>query len=493
MKQILKSLALSMLVAGVFVFIQTSSAHAATLTVVSGIDETVANGGCSLSEAILSINAGNTTTYPECTGTGVFGTDDIIELPAGTITLSADVPAITESIHIEGQGMGVSVVNGAGTWAGLISSAGDFSLKGFTITAARNMAALSNGDGNVVYEQMEVDGSNWYVSDPSEIAAGLVAGGLASSDITVTVRDSYVHSFNVNASQLFPVGVVAGGSANTDAVIENVTIANNQNTGLLQSLVLGAGLFDGGVSTAQINSRVRNITITNNSSTASTVTGILLPVITGSTNESSLDIKNVTVTNLSAGGISPFLGGGSGAAIGVAAGGQDSAIANITIANALLANNNVPGCFTADIGSILGVTGVVTTTITSQGGNLSDDTTCSSFFTHPTDQNNLTTLSTTLEALSDNGGFVPTMALKQGSPAIDAGITIAGLTSDARGALRPQGAAFDSGAYESAFSKVAPASLASTGGDTWVILASSLGLIAVGAGYLIVKFGRGRL
>jgi len=49
---------------------------------------------------------------------------------------------------------------------------------------------------------------------------------------------------------------------------------------------------------------------------------------------------------------------------------------------------------------------------------------------------------------ADNGGPTPTIALGPGSAALDAGISVAGLTTDQRGAPRPSGAAPDIGAFE---------------------------------------------
>lgn len=53
-----------------------------------------------------------------------------------------------------------------------------------------------------------------------------------------------------------------------------------------------------------------------------------------------------------------------------------------------------------------------------------------------------------LQDLADNGGPTKTFALGLGSPAIDAGITMDGVSLDQRGATRPQGVSFDIGAYE---------------------------------------------
>jgi hypothetical protein len=53
-----------------------------------------------------------------------------------------------------------------------------------------------------------------------------------------------------------------------------------------------------------------------------------------------------------------------------------------------------------------------------------------------------------LGALADNGGPTLTLALLPGSPAIDAGAPVAGVTTDQRGVPRPQGIAPDIGAFE---------------------------------------------
>jgi hypothetical protein len=57
-----------------------------------------------------------------------------------------------------------------------------------------------------------------------------------------------------------------------------------------------------------------------------------------------------------------------------------------------------------------------------------------------------TALAAILDPLADNGGGTPTHALAAGSPALDVALT--GPATDQRGVARPQGAGYDSGAYE---------------------------------------------
>ena len=80
----------------------------------------------------------------------------------------------------------------------------------------------------------------------------------------------------------------------------------------------------------------------------------------------------------------------------------------------------------------------------SGGHNLFSDTPAVTL--DPTDLLNTDPL---LGPLADNGGPTFTQALLPGSPAIDAGVAVAGVTSDQRGIPRPQGSAPDIGAFES--------------------------------------------
>ena len=73
-------------------------------------------------------------------------------------------------------------------------------------------------------------------------------------------------------------------------------------------------------------------------------------------------------------------------------------------------------------------------TVTSAGFNLTDETGCG--LTQPTDQTETDPLLSPL-GLADNGGPTKTIALQEGSPAIDKGLSSAGETVDQRGLTRP--------------------------------------------------------
>lgn len=72
-----------------------------------------------------------------------------------------------------------------------------------------------------------------------------------------------------------------------------------------------------------------------------------------------------------------------------------------------------------------------------------------------------------LGSLGNNGGPTATVPLLPGSPAIDAGVTIAGLTTDQRGTTRPQANAPDIGAFELVWTQAAAIPIISPLGGTY--------------------------
>ena len=122
-------------------------------------------------------------------------------------------------------------------------------------------------------------------------------------------------------------------------------------------------------------------------------------------------------------------------------GGIFSAFAFIEIKNSVLANEPSSGNCSINGGDFV-----------SGNHNLSDDATCA--FSGPADLNSVA-IGFDSAGLADNGGPTKTMALLPASPAVDAipaadctDLDDETLAADQRGALRPQGAGCDIGAYE---------------------------------------------
>ena len=238
----------------------------------------------------------------------------------------------------------------------------------------------------------------------------------------------------------------------------NVTINDIQNTGpaaVAAGLMMMGGIINGG-STSTLDAIVENITISHVRANSSAL-GFGVINYTGADDASfNVSARNITITDIVGGNDFNIPSQGT-TAIAVAGGGSSgTGTVNLETSNILLSNISRAGSPYAcsdlfNYSPIFGGSGSFNGSIVSKGGNVTDDNTCAPYFNHTTDQNNLTNLSSTPGSLQNNGGLVPTQALLQGSPAIDAGITIPTLTQDARGSVRPQGLAYDSGAYESPF------------------------------------------
>jgi uncharacterized repeat protein (TIGR01451 family)/CSLREA domain-containing protein len=143
------------MIAGAVIFIPVPApnAHAATITVNSTSDsDTDGDGQCSLRKAIVNANErpgerpnGNPNTpYSDCTaGSG----DDTIIIPAGTYTLTKELPLIIENTVLEGAGIGTTVIDGANTYriffVGYTGKTPNVTFRNMTVQNAR----AKGGDG----------------------------------------------------------------------------------------------------------------------------------------------------------------------------------------------------------------------------------------------------------------------------------------------------------------------------------------------------------
>lgn len=496
MKKTLQTITAGLTALAVLAILQTVPTHAASFAVATGNDENTDNSSCSLSEAIENINDQAQTNTDCPAGDGV---NDTINLPVGTITLVADLPALTKTTTITGAGMGDSIIDGDGQYKAvsmLATAAETLSVADFTVTGFKGIAVgAENSNFNV--NRVEVDGNNSIGEIGFALAGFGARNAVASASTTVSINNSYVHHLNDAVQALGVLGVFTYTSDNAlmNVSATNVTINDIQNTdsGAAAGFMIIGGIVNGG-SPSTLDATLDNITISHVRANGSAL-GVGVLNYTGAA-DASFDVRarNITITDL-IGGNDPNVPTQGTTGIGVAGGGTNGVgTVNLETSNLLLSGISRSGTPHAcsdlyDYSTVFGGSGSFNGSIVSKGGNVTDDTTCAPYFNHAKDQNNLTNLGSTLGPLQNNGGIVPTRALLQGSPAIDAGVTIAGLTSDARGSVRPQGLAYDSGAYESPFSKAiaatsatSNATLASTGQSritlllmTATILTASLG------------------
>ena len=241
-----------------------------------------------------------------------------------------------------------------------------------------------------------------------EDAGGTVLGGAILNEGTLNLNDCVVENNLAVPANFIPI---AGGAVWNDAILNvNATTFSNNS-----AVFFGGAIFNLGT----LN--LLNSTFSGNSTLSSEGQG-------GA-------IWNAGIANLS---FSTFAGnsaafGGSGVFNGGTA---------LVVKGTLLADNAPDNC---DDGAA---------TFSSDGYNLSDDTSCGAIFT-ATGDNNGVSAGLDPAGLADNGGPTPTIALLSSSPAVDA-IPVADcidlnsnpVTVDQRGVSRPQGGGCDIGAFE---------------------------------------------
>ncbi len=478
-------------VIAVFLFVLTLSvlsggkAHAASFVVNTTADDpdtnlngTCAddiNGDCTLRAAIQEIN-------------DIGDSSNTITIPAGNITLTDNLPDINVTVNIQGAGMDATVIDGgSGAHTVIRGGASNMTISGLTITGYRNVALQFGGNGSLDLSFIEIDGTG------SQTDSTFAFGGLLAAAPNVSIDNTHVHSISASGLAFSVYGMVlqSGQGMTSNISLSNSTIQNISSQDVsVAGISLATGLLDGSLTPANINFEIKNTTISNlNGGGAGAIGVASVPAVNGGDSEINIVAKNNTISDIVGGSGGAF---GSANAIlltGAALGAQDTATSTFMGTNNILQSSQFSCASNSDAAPLLGAGtsgGTVSNTYASNGGNLSSNNTCTPYFSQPKDQNNLTNLASTLGPLSFNGGSVPTIPLLQGSPAIDSGVTVAGLTADARGAARPQGSAYDSGAYESPYTKPVT-SLAGTGQNTALFMAIATSMLTLATGVIVLR------
>jgi YVTN family beta-propeller protein len=295
--------------------------------------------------------------------------------------------------------------------------------RGVMMVGNSSISGNSATSGAGVYNGGTLTLSNSTFSGNSSTASG---GGIYSDGGTVNVASC---SFSGN-SALNGGGLYIG---NGTLTVTSSTISGNSVSGN----VGGAGIYNQGTAT------LTNSTLSGNSARPNGDGG-------GIYNQGTATLTNSTLSGNSAG----FSGGGisnqgtasltndtlSGNSASYGGGGIIN-YGTLTAKSSIVANGSSGGNCYFSAG-----------TLTSQGHNLTDDGTCSTYFNQTGDLNSTPA---GLGILQNNGGPTQTIALFSSSPAVDAipagsctDVSGNSVTTDQRGVARPQGAACDIGAYE---------------------------------------------
>jgi hypothetical protein len=255
--------------------------------------------------------------------------------------------------------------------------------------------------------------------------SGLLRGGGGIYNAGTLAIVNTTVSGNSSNDFVATVGGLGGGiyNAGTLSIVDSTISGNTVTRARMDAGPAGAGIYNVGALT------ITNSTLSANQAAAYWPAGV--PYGGGIANENgTLMIRNSTLSTNSAfiyilGTKNPTYGGGI----------YNSGTTTPTLQNSIVANNPLGGNCNGSVKSL--------------GYNLSSDNTCN--FNGSDDQKNINPM---LGNLRPNGGPTQTMALLPGSPAMSAGnpsgcTDPAGkrLTSDQRGAPRPNPGACDIGAY----------------------------------------------
>ena len=404
-------------------------AHAASLEV---------TGGCTLPIAIDSVNAGSNQSG--CTAVGGYGTNDTITIPAGTYVIPASLPTITEDVVIEGAGMSQTVIDGDSD--SKLFKADDVTIKitDLKITAYREYA-IRTEKSDVELSNIEVDGTG--AIDASQ---NLFLNNAASTTSTITANNIYMHDIHSNGPLMYLFSVHQRNGGTTNATLSNISLSDSGNAGgSMDAFALGIGAEGETLgSTGDINATITNATLHNLISTGINAPYASFAFSNGGAANVTVDVFNSTITGSRGltGDAFPLVGVRSAAFYSAVAGISSGSVGTSTlnVSNSLFADNltdsTSSNCESMDFTAGFSGAGTGVATINSNGHNISDDATCTTF-TQSGDQQNVSNIISTLGPLQDNGGAVPTRALLAGSPAIAAGGSVLGVTTDARGVARP--------------------------------------------------------
>ena len=383
----------------------------------------ILQAGRTLSGTATIVNVANTARIQNGVDVAAVGAN--VNLAAGTFTEPGTIN-IGKSLTLAGAGANNTTVSGNNAFRVFNITAGNVTLDGLTIANGNAGNINGNDDGGGIYHI----GIN-----------------------TLTITNSIIRNNNaVTEAYSFGGGIYNGtGTVN----VLNSTVSGN-------TAVLGGGIYN-----ANGTVNITSSTISSNTATGDGATGIG----GGGAIRSQFGTLNVTNSTIS-GNRANFYGGG----IAVLA--DNATFLNSTIANNIadadangigegggIFSGNDTGFFRSTVtirntiiaGNIDAspVTGTnhpdVSGTFIDQGNNLIEKSDGSTGFTVSTlVGTNANPIDPRLGPLQNNGSSTQTHALLPGSPALDAGISVTGITTDQRGVSRTgiEDTVPDIGAYE---------------------------------------------
>jgi len=308
-----------------------------------------------------------------------------------TNTNDSGAGSLRQAILDANANSGSDIIDATGVTGTITLTTGQLSITdGVTISGpGANLLSVSGNNSSRVFQ---ISGGVTVNINNLTITGGNVSdngGGIFVNGGILNLNNSAVSNNSANSGagiSILPYNLI--GSVN----ITNSTISGNTAN-------VGGGIFTGSDGTACCTLTITNSTISGNSAGSGGGIATYCPGF-GQTTLTNCTLSGNTATS-SGGGIFNQ--------------------ASVTLINTIVANSTLGG----DIVNVGGTTNAQNSLI---GDGL--------IGINGTSSNNLTG-NPLLGPLANNGGPTPTMALLSGSPAIDQGSTVTGITTDQRGIIRP--------------------------------------------------------
>jgi hypothetical protein len=419
--------------------IAAAPAAAATITVET-TEDSLSPAKCSWRDAIEAAN--QNLIEGKCPA-GQSSALDVIDFnlpPESTITLTMSPPSITGATAIAGPGASQLTVSGGDAKRVVEIGGGPVTISGLTIAHGLSTFAggIYNAGNATTLEGVVVTQSTAVTS--GGLNAFAEGGGIYNTGKMTVVDSTIAGNKGLASGASEQNSAVAGGILNHGTLtIEDSTVRDNTAFGN------GAGGFEGKASGAGIsNNGTLNLirsTVSGNEAAASGGSGFNVAegagLANGNAGTTKVTIDRSTISGNTTAATGP---GASRTGGGVTVYGSFFSIVSSTIA----ANSAQTGANLAINFAGATVQNTILAqplggancngTVTSAGYNLTDASGCG--LTQPTDQAGVDP-KLSPAGLADNGGPTKTIALLEGSPAIDKGLSSAGEAADQRGLTRP--------------------------------------------------------
>ena len=394
-----------------------SNGLAATITV-NSLNDPSDKGFCTLHDAITSANSLSATN-----GCSAGDGNDLINfVVSSTISLQGTLPTITRTLVIDGTGQTLTIDGGSSNRIMSVGSGAVVTVKNLTLAHGGGVpfgAAIDNEGGNLT-----INGCTFSNNTAILVSSQVPYGGaiLSESAAQAAVLNVMNSTFSTNSAQRG--GAIA--NLNGNLIVSASTFTSNTTSG-------DTGVVGGAILSGTGTASVTNSTFTKNSAVLGgaieaqdnpvTVIGSTFDSNTAEGAGGGIEFEAATLTVLN----STF----SGNSAKELRGGAIAPFGTLMLTNSTIVGNSAPaggGLYNVSVADVKGTIFAGNTggncagdnAVVDLGYNISDDKTCG--FIANGSANNGDGVNPKLDpaGLHDNGGPTQTIAVLQGSPAVDA-------------------------------------------------------------------------